>query len=586
VLKLLTRAMTLAICCAALLVLGQPAGAGLTDALGRPPDGPASRPTDPGRRVALVIGNGDYAWSPLKNARNDARAVAAALRDLGFDVVDGYDLDLEDTADLLRMFGRRLAGAGLAVFYYAGTGYELDGRNYLVPVGGSIESAADPDRVLGLDAVQATLEAQPRVSLLFVDACRDYPFAARPEGGDARRPRADAQEGLAPMRAGAGTLVSFATQPGQVAEDGAGEHSPYAAALLRHLRTPDLEVHGLMRRVRGDVVAETDGRQTPWDTSSLRQDFYLSPACDLGAGAETGPAGRRLAAVLRQSGAGAGASPAGPERAATTAPDHSATAGTPETLGVAGERRVALVIGNGAYAQVASLPNPGNDARAMAAMLGRVGFDPVTLRTDLGKADLERELRAFARTAAAADVAVVYFAGHGLGIGLGGRAGDVTASNWLVPVDAKLELNTDVLYEAVRLEDVLAATEGARRLRLVLLDACRDNPFVNAMRRRDATRGGAGKGLARIEPAGGTVVVFAARDGTTAVDGLGNQAHSPFTSALLESMPVPGQELDKLIRVVQDKVIRATAGRQEPFQYSSRGPDDFYFVPNVSVSER
>ncbi|MCC6781061.1 MAG: SUMF1/EgtB/PvdO family nonheme iron enzyme [Hyphomicrobiales bacterium] len=229
-------------------------------------------------------------------------------------------------------------------------------------------------------------------------------------------------------------------------------------------------------------------------------------------------------------------------------------------------QRIALVIGNSGYEAVSPLANARRDADAIAAALRSVGFQTVRLEGDLRRGKLVETLRSFAREAASADWAVVYFAGHGLEVG---------GINYLVPVDAKLESDRDVQYEAVALEQVIGAVDGAKKLRLVILDACRDNPFVSRMKRTVASRS-IGRGLARVEPEGGTLVAYAAKGGEIALDGTG--ANSPFVSALLRYLPTPGLEIGKLFRHVRDDVLAATSRKQEPFVYGSLPGEDFFFV--------
>jgi tetratricopeptide (TPR) repeat protein len=229
-------------------------------------------------------------------------------------------------------------------------------------------------------------------------------------------------------------------------------------------------------------------------------------------------------------------------------------------------RRVALVIGNSAYKAVSVLPNPGRDAAALAATLRGIGFQTVRLEGDLPREKLVDALRAFAREAASADWAIIYFAGHGL---------EINGTNYVVPVDAKLETDRDVQYEALPLDQVIGAVEGARKLRLVILDACRDNPFVRGMRRTAASRS-VGRGLARVEPEGGTLVAYAAKNGEVALDGDGT--NSPFVAALLKHLPTPGLEIGMMFRHVRDDVMAATNRRQEPFVYGSLPAGGFYFV--------
>ena len=232
-------------------------------------------------------------------------------------------------------------------------------------------------------------------------------------------------------------------------------------------------------------------------------------------------------------------------------------------------RRIALVIGESAYASHPALPNARHDAQAVAASLRDVGFQTVVEEYDLGRQKLETTLQNFAHQATTANWAVVYYAGHGMEIG---------GTNYLIPVDAKLASDRDVQFEAVSLDHLLAAAEGAKKLRLVLLDACRDNPFAKTMQRTAGltTRSIVTRGLASIEPDAGTMVVYAARAGEVAMDGAGE--HSPFAQALIGNFKKPGIEIRKLVDLVRDDVMRSTNRRQLPFHYGSLpGDEDFYF---------
>jgi formylglycine-generating enzyme required for sulfatase activity len=223
----------------------------------------------------------------------------------------------------------------------------------------------------------------------------------------------------------------------------------------------------------------------------------------------------------------------------------------------AAEKRVALVIGNSAYKNVGRLANPVNDATAMTALLKAAGFTVSELR-DAGLAAFRRGVSDFSVVASDADIAVVYFAGHGI---------EVDRANYLIPVDAKLERDFDVADETVALDRVLQAIEPARRLRLVILDACRNNPFIGSMQR--GTRS-VGRGLVRVDPpAADTLVAFAAKEGTVADDGLGK--HSPFTAALLKHLTTPGLDIRLALGEVRDEVRAATQRKQEPFVYGSLG---------------
>ncbi|MEM9781507.1 MAG: caspase family protein [Pseudomonadota bacterium] len=232
--------------------------------------------------------------------------------------------------------------------------------------------------------------------------------------------------------------------------------------------------------------------------------------------------------------------------------------------------RVGLVIGNAAYQAASTLKNPPNDAERVAIALEAAGFQ-VERRFDQSLGELKRALRDFSARARGADSAVVYYAGHGI---------EIDKQNYLVPVDARLEVDTDVDYEALPLELVARAVEGAERLSLVIVDACRDNPFRTTMTRTLGTRS-MGRGLSAVEPAGNTLIAYAAREGTLAMDGIGE--NSPYADALAEALLEPGLEIGKLFRRVRDRVLAETDGVQEPFLYGSLSADDYFFMPPAAV---
>ena len=238
------------------------------------------------------------------------------------------------------------------------------------------------------------------------------------------------------------------------------------------------------------------------------------------------------------------------------------------------ETRVALVIGNSTYQHGGRLPNPVNDAAAVAQALRQVGFT-VTSRSDLGKQQFEETLKTFTRDAASADVAVVYYAGHGMEMG---------GTNYLVPVDATLAADSDVDFEAVPLDLVMRSVDGAKRIKVVILDACRNNPFMDAMKRTSGASRSIGRGFARVEPEGDMLVAYAAEAGSTAEDG--DTPNSPFATALTKRLTAPGVEIRILFGQVRDDVLAQTGQRQRPAIYGSLGGDGFYFVapPGSSVA--
>ena len=230
-------------------------------------------------------------------------------------------------------------------------------------------------------------------------------------------------------------------------------------------------------------------------------------------------------------------------------------------------RRVALVIGNSAYKAVTELPNPRNDAAVVAAELARLGFEVIE-KHDLGVAGMRRVLGEFEDKTAGAEWAFVYYAGHGM---------ELDGHNWLIPVDAQLARATDAPDEAVPLERVLDRLSAATKLRVVILDACRNNPFLSRMVMSRVSTRAVARGLTAVEPSHGEVVFYAARDGNVASDG--KDANSPFATALVKHMDEDGVELGRFFRRVTSSVLAATNNQQEPFVYGRIPDEDFYFKP-------
>lgn len=241
------------------------------------------RPSVIGRRVALVIGNGAYVNArSLRNAPNDARALAVTLRGMGFEVSEGIDLDHTAMQRTISEFLHDAATARIALVFYAGHGIQINGNNYLLPVDVQLGSFHSGTSIINVDTILAALDDRIRSNIIILDACRDDPAASQPMGG-AVTSRSVFVPGLArtaePEKgaiAGAGTLIAFATAPGQVALDGDGPNSPFSTALVRHISTPGLEVQQMMTRVRAEVVAATNNKQVPWANSSLIGEVYLA----------------------------------------------------------------------------------------------------------------------------------------------------------------------------------------------------------------------------------------------------------------------------------------------------------------------
>jgi len=249
------------------------------------------------RRVAFVVGNGTYKnVSPLPNPPIDAKSMAAVLRNVGFEVVEGTNLTRDKMTERLLEFGKKAQGADVAVFFYAGHGIAINGTNYLLPVDADIKSEMDVKlgAAINIDLTLDQTMSDAKVKLVFLDACRDNPFAAKIKSNSATR-SVSVQSGLAEMKSGEGTLIAFATGPGQTALDGQeGTNSPFTRALMANIATPGIEIQQAMTKVRAQVNEETNKGQLPWGHTNLIGSVYLNPvaapAANAAAPASSSPA--------------------------------------------------------------------------------------------------------------------------------------------------------------------------------------------------------------------------------------------------------------------------------------------------------
>jgi uncharacterized caspase-like protein len=228
------------------------------------------------KRVALVIGNSSYQHAgELANPKNDATDMAASLRSAGFQVIEGYDLNKAALDRKIRDFATALRGAQAGLFFYAGHGLQVSGQNYIVPVDAELttESALDFEMVR-LDLVHRTMEREAPTNILILDACRNNPLARNLARAMGTRSAAIGR-GLAAVESGAGTLISFSTQPGNVALDGAGRNSPFAGALVKHMSSSQDDLGSILIAVRNDVMEETQRKQVPWEHSAMTGRFYF-----------------------------------------------------------------------------------------------------------------------------------------------------------------------------------------------------------------------------------------------------------------------------------------------------------------------
>jgi len=232
------------------------------------------------RRVAFVVGNGAYKnVAQLPNPPIDAKAMAAVLRNVGFEVVEGTNLTRDAMTERLLEFGKKAQGADVAVFFYAGHGIAVSGTNYLLPIDADIKSEMDVKlgAAINIDLTLDQTMSDAKVKLVFLDACRDNPFAARIKSNSGTR-SVSVQSGLAEMKSGEGTLIAFATGPGQTALDGQeGTNSPFTRALIAHITSPGVEIQQAMTEVRAQVNEETNKGQLPWGHTNLIGSVYLNP---------------------------------------------------------------------------------------------------------------------------------------------------------------------------------------------------------------------------------------------------------------------------------------------------------------------
>jgi uncharacterized caspase-like protein len=547
------------------------------------------------RRLALAVGIDVYdnlpAVEQLQKAVNDARAMGAALRALGFEATVEENLPRLAFVRAWQKFLHRLQPGDTAALFFAGHGVEVGGLNYLLP-------RDVPKVVVGEDRVLAAASIRfnelmddlsgrkVRVALFIVDACRDNPFrdgTGRSVGGT---------RGLVRVEPAKGSFVMYSAGAGEQALDrlpgaDASPNSVYTRTLLPILASPGLSLQEVALRVREQVVkvARSAGReQTPAYYDQLVGKFMLKPGTAdakppvalkaqsseverAWTAAKDGTSIAVLEAFRRQYGASNGFYDRLAEAridelkrqqfALLKVEEDKRRAEEKRRRAVPAEaRRVALVIGNAAY-KVGPLQSPVNDATAVAEAFERqLKFDKVMLGKDLGYEAFRAVLLEFVREASNAKFGVIYFAGHGI---------EVAGRNFLIPVDATLASVGDADLEAIRLDTLLDVLAEVRGLKLVILDASRNNPF-----RGHRPTVAVSRGLARVEPADNTLVAFAARDGTVAAEPTGRR-HSAYTEAFLKHVATPGLDVRLLFGRLREDVLAATKHQQEPYVYGSLG---------------
>ena len=468
------------------------------------------------RRVALLIGNNLALKHRLANAANDANDMSEALKQSGFTTTVVIDGTTGQMRDAVEAFGKDLANAEAALFFFAGNALQFDTRIFML----STETERDDPKFMQHSVEIARLfqlirEGKPRHSFIVFDSNRDEVDAEqRPKGMGP----ASGDPPLPPN-----TLAAYATEVGGTASDGFGRNGLFTLHILEQIRTPALPAELVFRRARQGVIAQTRSakfKQLPQESSSLTGDFFFVAA-----------------------------TPAPPAPRMVFAPPP-------------GERRVALVVGNGAY-KVGPLPNTLNDASDVAVALEKAGFR-VILRRDAGQREMKSAIREFERELANSDVGLFYYAGHGL---------QIRGNNFLVPVDADMQSEADAEDQSIDANFVLRVLDDAQaKVGIVILDACRNNPLPRRTRAPV-------QGLAQMNAASGTLIAFATSPGSTAIDGMGTDRNGVYVKHLLRSLDNDDTDILKVFQRTRAGVVRETKGVQVPWESTSLMGDFRFRVP-------
>lgn len=560
--------------------------------------GPTALAQQP-QRFAFVVTVQKYTNSvaPLQYSDRDGEIVSGALKKVGFRVRWLRDASKPDFFSEFDGFIDEVKRAGpnaVALFYFSGHSFAdvSNSTNHLIfndqlpsppPEGISARNAAPYLSEIGIPLKTITTaigELNAQASFVVIDSHLDVTEPALLNEALRSRPAGSPHNGMILVAQG---------RPGMQAAD----TNDFSRALAGALQTPGLDAVAVFKQVQVKVAEVTNGRQVPWIEDRLLRSFRFSEelqphqnflgganASDTAVSREVGERldlalwdavkdsgdSRMLQAYLTKYPQGTFAQIAklkleGPQRAKPQAGTRSAPA-----LG----RRVALVIGNSEYMNVRPLYNPKNDARDVAEMLKtKLGFTEVKVGYDLGKSALLKTLRAFGESAATADWAVIYYAGHGM---------EVNGTNYLVPVDAALDNEGDVEDETVPVARLIDRSAGAKVIKIIILDACRENPFLSRMQRTGRSRGGINRGLAEIRADTGTLIAYATAPGDVAADGVGE--HSPYTFALLQHLAEPELDIRIMFGKVLDAVMERSGKKQQPWFSSALGGAQFQFKPN------
>ncbi len=560
----------------------------------------------PERRIALLVTNQEHATEllPLAFPHADGRIMSAALKEIGFEVRWLRDASVRDLKQALDTFASDVQQAGpdaVALFYFSGHSWpQWKGRTNWLVMNETVPRARELlEGGSGWDMVSKTAKnrdkylaeieaALPRIGVQIATVTKllgaletKASFVVIDSHLDVAEPSLMDERTIGKPKGG-GMLLLTQGRPGLQAADS----NDFSTALAGALLTPGLEIQDAMRQVQVQVAEKTNGKQVPWFESRMVRKYWMLPG--RGSAPEPIPivapalpedrdqVERLLWRAIRNSTDAAQYEsylkkfPDGDfvELARQRIAKLKAAAPSPSAAGVG--KRVALVVGNANYKNSGALPNTAHDAADMAAALRDIGFTDVKEKHDLDRAGFVAALREFSEATADAEWAVVYYAGHGMEIG--GR-------NYLIPTDAKLEKEADADDEAIpvaRLFDRLSDTKGVK---IVILDACRDNPLATRGFRKK--RGGGSGGLAKMEAEPGTLIALAADPGQPSYDDDGNPAkrNSPYAAAILEHIKEPRLDIRLMFGRVYDSMIESMQGKQQPWIQAKLGGHEQYFRP-------
>jgi uncharacterized caspase-like protein len=506
---------------------------------------------------ALVIAIDHYdgrAWPQLSNGIRDAEEVAKGLSAQGFEVTLKKDLKSTDLDDVLRNFfivegsdpNARL------LLWFAGHSETIDGEAYLVPVDAPSPKLNSDFRLKAISLRrfgEYMREANAKHVLAIFDSCFSGAVFNVTRWAP---PPAITLATTQPVR----EFISSGEAQQQVSDDGTFRKL-FLDALAGKEPDADANHDGYVTGTELGLFLQqkmtnlTNNRQTP-RYGKLNAYGYDRGDFVFQIGKPDATSTARPPAMQSQNEATPAWAAISPSTTSISIVDVAHA-----------EKRVALVIGNAAYKNTATLQNPKNDANDIAASFTRLNFS-VRKLIDGTFDDMRRALLQFGREAVGADMAVIYYSGHGMEIG---------GENWLIPIDAELQSDRDAENEAIALKSAMYQVANGSSLGLVILDACRNNPFAAKMQRSVRARS-VDRGLVRVEPTDNVLVAYAAREGTVASDG--DEKHSPFTAALLDNLETPGLEINFLFRAVRDEVLAVTKREQQPFVYGSLSKQAIY----------